>query len=90
MDIDFTLEGNQRSDGLVRFTCDDLPGFRLLLKAREDKSAYNADIKSALMAFVPLFFAAEARSKSIGIQHKDGSRDGNRGQAFEVVASFTT
>ena len=83
----FQLEGNPRADGRIRFTCDDLPGFRLLLDVRDSESAYYGDIREALMMFVPLYTAAEARHKRIGIQGTEGAKDGTSGQV-KLVASF--
>ncbi len=86
----FNLEGTLRSDGRVRFTCDELPGFRLLLNSETDVSAYNSDITDALRAFVPLYFAAETRHNSIGIEHRERAKDGSRGQGIDLVASFAS
>ena len=88
MGREFMLEGYLREDGLVRFTCEELPGFRLLLKSQEDVSAYDQDIKEALNVFMPLYIAAETRSKSIGIQHRDRHANGHKGRGIELVASF--
>jgi hypothetical protein len=57
----FSIEGSLRSDGLVRFSSDDLPGFRLLLKARDDPAEYSRELHAALKEFVPLFLAADSR-----------------------------
>ena len=84
----FRLEGNPRKDGLVRFTCDDLPGFRLLLKEQKELSAYNQDITDALSVFLPLYKAAETRNRAIAIEYREGPKNGTREQSFEVVASL--
>ncbi len=82
----YTLEGNRRDDGMVRFTCADLPGFRLLLKESDSKTAYEAEVKDALKVFVPLYVAAEARNKVIDVSRPHGVNDEQKGNGFKLVA----
>ena len=84
----FKLEGNPRKDGLVRFTCDDLPGFRLLLKEQKDMTGYYKDITAALAVFLPLYKAADTRKRTIDVKYHEGFQNGTREQGFELVASL--
>ena len=84
----YTLEGRERNDGLVRFTCEELPGFRLLLKKEVDESNYERDVKEALTSFLPLYLAAETRNRSIDVTHRGKVSDGTREQRIHLVASI--
>ena len=88
MNESFRLEGNPRKDGLVRFTCDDLPGFRLLLTEQKEMSEYYKDITSALAIFLPLYKAAETRNRTIDVKYHEGSQNGTKGHSFGLVASL--
>ena len=52
------IEATERMDGLVRFACPDLPGFRLLLRKQDDPSAYEDVVAEALRTFLPLYTLA--------------------------------
>ena len=83
--MDFNIEGNDRSDGLVRFTCADLPGFRLLLPKQTNREEYTTDLKQALTQFLPLYMV-HASQQTIGILFKEEGSNGSRGQGLDLVA----
>lgn len=84
----FRLEGTLRENGTVRFACDDLPGFRLVLEAKDEPTAYNDDLIEALNIFVPLYVAAEVRNKTYNVSYDENGDYGRGRRDIKLVASF--
>ncbi len=91
MSEQFTIHGTARDDGYVFFTSPDIPGFRLLIEARDDVEAYRKDLISALQAFYPVYKSAEARRRvdSIIMATRPSARQTNP-KSLDFLASFAT
>lgn len=88
MATSFLLEATERADGKVRFVCDVLPGFRLLLSKRESQDSYGDEIKAALTIFMPYHMAAEARGRCIEVRPAEDKPGDRTGRDFNMVASL--